>query len=151
MVHWCRIGSTRQYNSHKGEVLIMGKGAIVSSTIKQKIHLWSSIESQLISMDDKIFKVLWIKCFLVWQGFLVKLNIIYQDNTRSINLEENRKEIFGKTNNTFWHKMFLHDFLGWLKRSKDWILMNRLNYCGLYNKRASWRNFEVVTQSDYEY
>jgi hypothetical protein len=51
-------------------------------------------------VDDKITKILWTKRFLEWQEFMVKLNIIYQDNTSTIKLEENGKESSGKRT---WH------------------------------------------------
>ena len=47
-------------------------------------------------MDNKIAKMLWMKRFLECQRLPEKLNIIYQYNTSSINLEENGKEILGK-------------------------------------------------------
>jgi hypothetical protein len=83
--------------SHTGAVFTMGKGAIVvSCSTKQKVNSRSSTESELIGMDDKIAKILWTKRFLEWQEFLVKLNIIYQDNTSTIKVEENGKESLGK-------------------------------------------------------
>ena len=60
------------------------------------MNLRSSTESYLIGVDDRITKVLSMKHFMEWQGFPVKLSNIYQDNTRSINLEENGKESLGK-------------------------------------------------------
>jgi hypothetical protein len=82
--------------SHTGAVFTMGKGAIIGSSMKQKVNSRSSTESELIGVDDKIAKILWTKRFLEWQEFLVKLNIIYQDNTSTIKLEENGKESSGK-------------------------------------------------------
>ena len=43
-------------------------------------------------MDNKISKVLQMKRFMVCKGFLVKINIIYQDSISSINMEENGKD-----------------------------------------------------------
>ena len=63
------------------------KGAIVTSYTKKKLNLRSFTESELIGVDNKIIKMVWMKHFMEWQGFPVKLNIIYQDNTRSKNLE----------------------------------------------------------------
>jgi hypothetical protein len=60
----------------------------------------------LIGVDDKIAKILWTKRFLEWQEFLVKLNIIYQDNTSTIKLEENGKESLGKRTRHFDIKYF---------------------------------------------
>ena len=70
----------------------MGKGEIISSFTKKKVNLLRSIESKLTGMDNTISKVLWMKCFLEWQGLPVKLNIIYQDNTSSINPGDGGKE-----------------------------------------------------------
>jgi hypothetical protein len=64
------------------------KGAIIGTSTKQKVNLRSSAESELIGVDDKIAIVLWMKGFLEWQDFAVKVNIIYQDNTSTIKLEE---------------------------------------------------------------
>jgi hypothetical protein len=82
--------------SHTGAVFTMGKGAILSSLTKQKVNSRSSTESEMIGIDDKISKVLWVKHFLEWQGFKVKLNLIYQDNTSSMKLEQNGKASSGK-------------------------------------------------------
>ena len=74
---------------------------IISTSTKKKVNLQSSKESELIGVYDKIANVLYMKRFLVWQGFLANLNIIYQDNTRSIKLEENVKESSGETDKAF--------------------------------------------------
>jgi hypothetical protein len=57
-------------------------------------------------VDDKIANILWTKRFLEWQDFRVKLNIIYQDNTSTIKLEENGKESSGKRTRHFNIKYF---------------------------------------------
>jgi hypothetical protein len=82
--------------SHTGAVFTMGKGAIIGSSTKQKVNSRSSTESELIGVDDKIAKVLWTKRFLEWQDFAVKLNIIYQDKTSTIKLEEKGKASSGQ-------------------------------------------------------
>jgi hypothetical protein len=92
--------------SHTGAVFTMGKGAIIGSSTKQKVNSRSSTESELIGVDDKIAKILWTKRFLEWQDFQVKLNIIYQDNTSTIKLEENGKESSGKRTRHFDIKYF---------------------------------------------
>jgi hypothetical protein len=86
---------------HTGVVVTMGKRAIIGSSTNQKVNLRSSTESELIRVDDKITKILWTKRFLEWQEFMVKLNIIYQDNTSTIKLEENGKESSGKRKRHF--------------------------------------------------
>jgi hypothetical protein len=92
--------------SHTGAVFTMGKGAISSGSNKQKVNSRSSTEAELIGIDDKIAKILWMKRFLEWQGFPVKLNIIYQDNTSTMKLAENGKESSGKRTRHFDIKYF---------------------------------------------
>ena len=50
----------------------------------------------MIPVDDKINKVVWSKKFTEAQGFKVNLSIVFQDNTRIIKLDENRKLSSGK-------------------------------------------------------
>jgi hypothetical protein len=92
--------------SHTGAVFTMGKGAIIGSSTKQKVNSRSSTESELIGVDDKIAKALWMKGFLKWQDFAVKLNIINQDNTSTIKLEKKEKASSGKRMRHFDIKYF---------------------------------------------
>jgi hypothetical protein len=92
--------------SHTGAIFTMGKGAILSSSTKQKVNTRSSTESELVGVDDKISKVLWMKRFLEWQNFKVKTNIVYQDNTSTIKLAEKGKESSGKRTRHFEIKYF---------------------------------------------
>jgi hypothetical protein len=84
----------------------MGKGAIIGSSTKQKVNSRSSTESELIGVDDKISRVLWTKRFLECQEFLVKFNIIYQNNTCTMKLELSGKESSGKRTGHFDIKYF---------------------------------------------
>jgi hypothetical protein len=92
--------------SHTGAVFTMGKGAIISSSTKQKVMTRSSTELELVGVDDKISKILWMKRFLEWQNFKVKTNIVYQDNTSTMRLEEKGKESSGKRTRHFEIKYF---------------------------------------------
>jgi hypothetical protein len=99
--------------SHTGAVFTMGKGAIIGSSTKQKVNSRSSTESELIGVDGKIAKVLWMKRFLEWQDFAVKLNNIYQDNTSTLKLEEKGKASSGKRTRHFDIKYFyVNDLIG---------------------------------------
>jgi hypothetical protein len=68
--------------SQTGAIFTLGKGAIISDALKQKINSRSSTEAELIGVDDKVSKVLWSKRFIEYQEFHVRMNIICQDNTR---------------------------------------------------------------------
>ena len=52
------------YRSHTGATMTLGKGVIQSVSTKQKINTRSSTESELVSTDDIISKVMWTKLFL---------------------------------------------------------------------------------------
>ena len=43
---------------HTGTILILGKGAIISDSTKQKLNTRSSTESELARIDEKISKIL---------------------------------------------------------------------------------------------
>jgi hypothetical protein len=92
--------------SHTGAVFTMGKGAIISDSLKQKVNSRSSTESEIVGVDDEIHKVVWAKRFVEHQGFKVKLNIVYQDNTSSMKLEQNGKASSGKRTRHFDIKIF---------------------------------------------
>ena len=92
--------------SHTGAVFTLGKGAIISDSTKQKFNARSSAEAELNGVDYKISKILWSKKFIEYQGFKVKLNVIYQDNTSMMKLAQNGKASSGKRTRHFDIKMF---------------------------------------------
>jgi hypothetical protein len=99
--------------SHTGSTFSLGKGMIVSDSTKQKVNSRSSTEAELIGVDDRISKILWTKRFIEHQGFHVKLNIIYQDNTSTMKLENNGKASSGKRTRHFDIKYFyVTDLIG---------------------------------------
>ena len=84
----------------------MGKGAIIALSNKQKVNAQSSTEAELIVVDDVVAKILWTKRFIEYQGFKVKLNVLYQDNTSTIKVEKNGKASSGKRTRHFDIKLF---------------------------------------------
>ena len=99
--------------SHTGSTFSLGKGMIVSDSTKQKVNSRSSTEAELIAVDDRISKILWTKRFIESQGFKVKLNIIYQDNTSTMKLENNGKASSGRQTRHFNIKCFyVTDLIG---------------------------------------
>ena len=48
--------------------LVQEKGAVWSDSTKQKVNAQSSIKAELIAIDDKTSKFIWMKCFLAYQG-----------------------------------------------------------------------------------
>jgi hypothetical protein len=94
--------------SHTGGMLTLGDGAAISVSTKQKINTKSSTEAELVAVDDTLPFNIWCYYFLREQGyhannceptkanatklkFMGHTNVLYQDNTSSIKLEENGK------------------------------------------------------------
>ena len=92
--------------SHTGMCFSLGKGAVISSSTKQKVNSRSSTEAELNAVDDKVSKVIWMKRFIESQGFKIKLNVVYQDNTSTIKLLKNGKVSSGKRTRHFDIKLF---------------------------------------------
>ena len=93
------------YKSHTGAVLTLGKGALLSLSMKQKLNTKSSTEAKLVGCDDSMNFVVWTKLFVGWQTkdaeekdrtkLLGRKTIIQQDNTAAIRMER-----FGKCSST---------------------------------------------------
>ena len=54
--------------SQTGGTMSLGKGAIISTSIKQKMNTKSSTETELIAADNLMPHILWTNYFLNWQG-----------------------------------------------------------------------------------
>ena len=71
--------------------MVLGKGAAISLSWKQKINMRSSTETELVGIDDAMPQVLWSLYFIQEQGYPMMHALIYQDNKSAILLETNRK------------------------------------------------------------
>ena len=76
---------------HTGAVMTLGKGAITSTSTKQKVNVQSSTEGELVGADDALPQAIWSKYFIEAQGHTVENNIMFQDN-KSCMLLETRME-----------------------------------------------------------
>lgn len=84
------------FKSHTGAVMTMGGGAVTSMSKKQKLNTRSSTSAELVGVDDVMTMILWNKLFIEAQGYIIKKNILYQDNKSSILLEVNGRKSAGK-------------------------------------------------------
>jgi Reverse transcriptase (RNA-dependent DNA polymerase) len=96
----------KDMRSHTGAFMTLGQGAFYATSTKQKINTRSSTEAELVSLDDVLAKVLWVKRFMSDQGLNTTHNIIYRDNVSSMKLEENGKSSSGKRTRHFDIKYF---------------------------------------------
>ena len=65
---------------HTGIMMAMGFGALMSMLMRQKINVKSSIEDELVGLDDVLGDILWGKYFLEAQGYHISHKIFHQDN-----------------------------------------------------------------------
>ena len=86
----------KDYRSHTGGTLSLGKGAIYNTSSKQKLNTKSSTEAELVGVDDLMPQIIWTRYFLMAQGYEVNDNILYQDNQSAIKLEKNGRQSMGK-------------------------------------------------------
>ncbi len=63
---------------------------------KHKINTCSSMESEIVAVDNLIPQILWVRLFLKAQGFSVSNNILYQDNKSAMLLETNGQALSSK-------------------------------------------------------
>ena len=89
------------YRSHTGALATLGKGSIISLSMKQKVNTKSSTESELVGVDDSLNFLVWTKLFFEHQMREYKsdevtkkigqVNILLQDNTSAIQLDRHGK------------------------------------------------------------
>ena len=54
--------------SHSGIYMTLGRGTTYSTSSKQKLNTKSSIEAELVAINDSMGQVLWTRHFLTAQG-----------------------------------------------------------------------------------
>jgi hypothetical protein len=85
----------RDMKSHTGGVVSFGRGAVMSKSSKQKLNVKSSTEAELVGASDYLPYPIWCKKFLEYQGYVVKENILHQDNESAIRFERNGRKSCG--------------------------------------------------------
>jgi hypothetical protein len=91
-IHWSVDASFAVHpnmRGHTGGTMSLGKGAVYSTSTKQKLVARSSTESEIIGVHDVMPQLLWTAYFLKAQGVAVNDSVLYQDNMSSILLETN--------------------------------------------------------------
>ena len=94
IVKWWVNGSYEIHpdaRSQTGGTASLGKGSLISTSIKQRLKTRSSTETELVAYDDLMPHLCWTKYFLECQGYNINSTIIYQDNQSDILLENNRR------------------------------------------------------------
>ena len=81
---------------HTGGGLTLGSGFPISVSTKQQLNTRSSIESELVDVDDMMPIICWTHYFLLSQGYGIIENLLLKDNRSSILLERNGRASSGK-------------------------------------------------------
>ena len=81
------------FKSHTGAVVTLGQGCIFFKSTKQKLNTRSSTESELVGISDALTTVVWMRDFLLGQGYDVGPAVMYQDNMSTIALVENGRAL----------------------------------------------------------
>jgi hypothetical protein len=91
---------------HTGSNVTLGRGSILAECNKQKINTKSSTESELVGLSDASSSILFVRYFIIHQGYVVGPAIIGQDNNSCITLAEKGRSTCKNTkhidNKYFW-------------------------------------------------
>ena len=71
-----------------GAMMTLGKGAVISGSVKQWINFKRSIDTEMVLIHDYMPKIIWCGYFVDWQGYKMK-TLLYQDNISAKLLETN--------------------------------------------------------------
>jgi S-adenosylmethionine:tRNA-ribosyltransferase-isomerase (queuine synthetase) len=69
--------------------MLLSKGSVYSTSVKQKLVTRSSTEAEVVAVHDVLPQMLWTAYFLKGQGVHVSDSILFQDNMSAILLEKN--------------------------------------------------------------
>jgi hypothetical protein len=83
----CHLGRSTAVMSN----YVSRKSCNTNVSTKQKGNTRSSIEAELVSIDDVVSKILWTKLFLTEKQYSIKENITHRDNQSSLKLKANGK------------------------------------------------------------
>ena len=82
--------------SHTGGAISFGWGVLLTKCQKQKLNTKSSTEGEIVGVSDYLPNMILARMFLGEQGFVLKENILYQDNQSAIKIEKNGKRSSGQ-------------------------------------------------------
>ena len=73
--------------SHTGGLSSFGIGTVHARSKSWKINVKSSTESELVAASEYLPHTLWLRYFMIAQGYEIKDNMVYQDNKSAIQME----------------------------------------------------------------
>jgi len=64
--------------SHMGGTMSLGRGTIMSKSIKQKLNTKSSTEEELVGATDYLPNTIWARMFLEAQGYKIEESVFFR-------------------------------------------------------------------------
>ena len=103
-------GVHKDFKSHTGSTMGIGKGPICSKSSTQKLNSKSSTESELIALSDSMGHIIWLRNFITCQGYeKIGPAVIGQDNRSTIQLAKNGQANSDATRHIAIRYFFIHD------------------------------------------
>ena len=111
--------------SHTGYTVGLGSGPICSKSSSQKINCKSSTEAELIGMSDSLGHIIWLRNFILSQGYKeIGPATIKQDNKSTIQLARNGQPNSDATRHISIRYFFVHDRIKNNEIKLGWISTN---------------------------
>jgi hypothetical protein len=102
IIHWYVDGLHQIHEDCRGRIgslMMLEKGAAISSSNKMKCNTQSSTETELISLHDKLPDIIWTRYFMECQGYDINECMVFQDNMSALSREKN-----GRISSSKWTK-----------------------------------------------
>jgi hypothetical protein len=94
---------------HTGVVVGVGIGPIYCRSVTQKLNTTSSTECELVGFADEVPKALWVRNFMIEQGYKVGPATVYQDNQSTMALVKNGRSKSERTRHIAIRYFFMAD------------------------------------------
>jgi hypothetical protein len=82
------FASDKDFKSRTGVTISLGNGPVYIDSTRQKLNTKSSTEAELVGVSDGSNNILWLRNFLIEQGYRMEAATIYQDNQSTLALLE---------------------------------------------------------------
>jgi hypothetical protein len=95
--------------SHTGAIISLGQGPVHVMSKKQQLATKSSTEAELVGVSDAMPQVLWVREFMIAQGYAVGRVLLFQDNQSTIALARKGRSTSARTRHISIRYFFVKD------------------------------------------
>ena len=104
-------GIHKDFRGHIGCIMSIGGSNIVIRSTKMKLNTKSTAETELIGMSEEASQSLWMRHWLIENGYKVNTITIYQDNMSTITMIEKGKPCSRNTKHINMRYFFIKDYI----------------------------------------